>query len=102
MDAPKIDQGKQGAVLAIWVRPKASKPGVGGLRGDALQVAVSAAPVDGAANRSVVKVLSRALDVPASSLEIVRGHRSRQKSVEFRTLNPQDLAERISRLQTDG
>ena len=102
MDLPKIDQGKNGAVLAIWVRPKASRPGVGGLRDDALEVAVSAAPVDGSANRSVVKMLARALNVPPSSIEIVRGQRGRRKSVEFRTLDPRDLTERIVRLQAGG
>jgi len=42
---------------------------------------VNAPPVDGAANRELVKSLSRILRVPASRLSIVAGERSRDKDV---------------------
>ena len=57
----------------LKVVPGASRDRVVGPLGDALKVAVSKPPADGAANRAVVKVLASHLAVPESAVTIVRG-----------------------------
>lgn len=66
----------------VRVRPRASRTEVAGLHGEAVRIRLTAAPVDGAANRQLVEFLARRLDVPRSAVRIVRGERSRSKLVE--------------------
>lgn len=61
----------------------------------ALRVRVTAAPVDGAANDAVVRVLADALDVPRSSIEIVRGNRGRNKIVSIQGITREQLVTRL-------
>jgi uncharacterized protein YggU (UPF0235/DUF167 family) len=63
----------------------------------ALRVRVTAAPVDGAANDAVVRVLAEAFDLPRSAIQIIRGTRSRNKVVAIRGITAELLEERIAR-----
>ncbi len=49
-------------------------------------VRVAAKPTEGAANAELLRFLSRHLDLPASSIRIVGGFRSRRKTVAIRGL----------------
>ena len=66
-------------LVAIRVQPRASREGVQGLRGEAIAIQLKAAPVDGAANAALLKLLARVLKVPLSSIELVRGATGRSK-----------------------
>jgi hypothetical protein len=48
-----------------------------------LRVHITAAPVDGAANDTVIRVLAEHFHVPKSQIKIVRGATSRNKVVEL-------------------
>jgi uncharacterized protein (TIGR00251 family) len=69
--------------LHLRVKPGASKmrQGISTVRYDAVELCVAAPPRDGEANKAVVQVLSAALGVPKSTLQVVRGSRSRDKVV---------------------
>lgn len=66
-------------LVAIRVQPRASREGVQGVRGEAIAIQLKAAPVDGAANAALLKLLARVLKVPLSSIELVRGATGRSK-----------------------
>jgi hypothetical protein len=51
--------------------------------GELLKVWLTAAPVDGAANEALIKLLATRLDLPRSALRVVRGTSGRQKVVEI-------------------
>jgi uncharacterized protein (TIGR00251 family) len=73
-------------VLAIRVTPRSAKPGIGGWQAGAdgreeLEVRVSEAPAEGAANEAVMKLLSKALGISRSEVAIVSGETSRHKRV---------------------
>ncbi len=70
--------------MDILVQPRASKAGIGPVRGDRLRVAVNAPAVDGRANEAVIDVLSKTLRVPRRAIEIVRGETGRRKTVRIR------------------
>ena len=70
-----------GIVVEIWVMPRASRDQIGGLHGDRIKVAVSAPPVDGAANEAVRIALAKALGVSKSQVEVLHGHKGRQKTL---------------------
>lgn len=71
-------------VLRLRVRPRASPEGIGPVRDGRLLVRVSAAPVDGAANERLIRILSRELSIPLASLVLTRGVTSRDKDVLVR------------------
>ena len=68
-----------GATLRVRVSPRASRSGVGGEREGALVVRVTAAPVDGAANDALARVLAGVLDVPPSAVSVRHGAAAREK-----------------------
>ncbi len=61
-----------------------------------IKVFVSAAPVDGAANEAVMAVISDSLKIPASRLEIFRGHTSRLKTIRITGVTATELADKIA------
>jgi uncharacterized protein (TIGR00251 family) len=53
------------------------------MRGERLLVRTTAPPVDGKANDAVRRLLAEHFGVSTSKIEIVAGHRSRDKTVEI-------------------
>jgi uncharacterized protein (TIGR00251 family) len=75
----------QGVRLRIRVTPRAKKTAFAGIvetdGRPALAVRLAAPPVDGAANKALVRFLSEALGVPKSAIRILAGDTSRLKTV---------------------
>ena len=75
---------RDGALFVdVQVVPRASRAAVGPAVGDRLRVAVTAAPVEGAANAAVIEALAAAFGVRRSAVEIVRGAKGRRKTVRI-------------------
>lgn len=72
---------RDGIVFKVQVVPRASRSEIVGEHNGALRIRVAAAPVDGAANEELVRLLSRALRVPRSAVEITAGHSAKLKTV---------------------
>ena len=75
----ELEEVPGGVILLVRAHAGARKNAVLGARDGALRVAVSAAPEKGKANRAIVEVLSRALGVSKTSIELVSGETSRLK-----------------------
>jgi uncharacterized protein (TIGR00251 family) len=73
-----------GLWIQVKVQPKAAREKVGGLAasvdGDRLRIAVTSAPEDGKATDAAMSALARALDTNSSTITLVRGATSRQKT----------------------
>jgi uncharacterized protein (TIGR00251 family) len=82
----------EGATLAVRAQPKAKRAAVGGTRGGALKVSVTAPPEGGRANAAVLEVLRAALNLPRARLELLSGHAARDKVVLVRGVSPDELA----------
>ncbi len=67
----------------IHIKSKSKRPGVVEKDG-ILEVSVSSAPFDGKANEEMLELLSDYFEVAKSAIEIVSGHKSRQKIIEIR------------------
>ena len=72
-----------GVSLRVRVKARASRSRVLGEREGQLEVAVSAPPVDGAANEELVRILAEYFDVPRSAFAIFRGSSGRSKIVRI-------------------
>ena len=82
----------------IRVQPRASRNAVeiDGKRPDVqIIVRVTAAPESGKANDAVVALLAKRLGVPKRSIQIVRGHRSREKRISIDGISSKDSLGRL-------
>ena len=84
-----------GVLIAIKLQPRASANQIGEALGDELRIKVTAAPVDAAANESLVRLLADTLDCPRNHVELVRGHTSRHKTVKIHGLSAELVASRL-------
>jgi uncharacterized protein (TIGR00251 family) len=83
---------QDGAItFEVRVAPRASRNRVFGIQDGALKVALTAPPVDGAANEALKKLLAKALGVSKSSVEIIRGDRARIKMVRVHGVRAGDV-----------
>ena len=82
-------------VLAVRVSPRSSRNRFVLEDDGSLKVWLTAPPVDGVANRALLAFLGHILDLPPSSLKIVRGESSRSKRVRI-PLAETDLKERLA------
>lgn len=74
---------ESGVAFWIHVSPRARRPQLGGVHGDALRVAVSEPPSAGAANEACARALSRALGVPRAAVQLDPASRGRRKRVRI-------------------
>jgi len=81
MNGLMVQDTKAGAVLSVYVQPKASTTECVGIHGDALKIRVAAPPVDGAANDELMRFLARRLSIPSTSVQIHSGASGRHKRV---------------------
>ncbi len=65
----------------IRVVPRASRDEIAGERDGCVLVRVRAAPEDGRANLAVLRLIATRLGVPSGQVELMRGARSRRKTV---------------------
>ncbi|WP_294086957.1 DUF167 family protein YggU [uncultured Actinobacillus sp.] len=79
--AVEITQAPKGIRLRIFLQPKASRDQIVGLHDEELKIAISAPPVDGAANAHLLKFLSKLFKVPKSSIALEKGELQRHKQI---------------------
>jgi uncharacterized protein (TIGR00251 family) len=84
--------------LTVRVVPRAGRTSIAGWRGDALLIRVAAAPVDGAANDSLIAFIAERLKCPKRDVSLVSGARSRDKRLQIAGLTDADLARRLEAL----
>jgi uncharacterized protein (TIGR00251 family) len=77
--------------VRVRAQPKASRTELAGEHGAALRIRVAAPPVDGEANRELLRFVSRLCHVPASRLKVVAGQSSRNKVIEIAGVTVADV-----------
>ncbi len=80
-----LRQVKNGFLLNLKIVPNSSKNEIL-VSGGVVKIKITAQPVDGKANKALVEFLSKELKVPKTSIEIVKGATSKEKTVLFHTL----------------
>ena len=80
-----------GIQIRVKVIPRAKKNEISGVMDDgSLKVRLAAPPVDGRANRALIKLLAETLGVPASHILIISGERGRIKRIFIDGLDRQE------------
>ena len=67
-------------IVSIKAQPNSSKNKIAGRYGDALKINIKAAAVEGAANKELIKFLSKTFRVAKSDIAI-KGEHSKQKKI---------------------
>lgn len=94
---PYLRSQPDGVFLSVKVQPRASRNEIGGLHGNELKVAVTAPPVDSAANQAVLEFLAETLSLPRRAVTLVRGQTSRHKLLRLDGLTAEDAAAKLTR-----
>ncbi len=89
----------QGTILPVRAQPGARRNEIRGEQDGALKVCVTQSPERGKANKALIALLSKALGVRKSQLELIAGETSQQKRFLVREVTPEELAGRIGQVQ---
>jgi uncharacterized protein len=68
-------------LLELYVQTRAKKNMVVGQHGDHLKVAITSPPIEGKANKQLIKFLAKCFGVPQKQVKITKGDNSRYKSI---------------------
>ena len=85
-----------GTLLFVKLQPRASANEIGAPLGDELKIKITAPPVDAAANEALVKFLAEKMDCVRSRIELIRGQKSRHKTVMLHGFKPEDILQKLS------
>jgi len=96
LSALTVSATGDGVRFEVHAKPRAKKSALVGVFGAALDVAIAAPPIDGAANDELVRFLAKALGVARSDVEVVRGQSSRAKLVGVRGLDVETTRARLA------
>lgn len=87
---PWLHENANGVRILLFVVPRASKTSVEGVHDERLRVRVAAPPVDGEANKEIVRFFANLLDVAKSDVSIEQGSTGRRKTLEIAGILPAD------------
>ena len=90
-------EDKQGGVtLRLRVQPKASRNAVALSPEGAIRVALTAPPVEGAANKALTEFVAKSLRVPKQAVTLVAGEKSRDKTIRISGLSETEVRSRLA------
>jgi uncharacterized protein len=92
----RYDPASDVSTLELHIQPGASTTAVAGMHGDRLKLRLAAPPVDGKANRALLRFVADRLAVALRDVEIVRGAGGRSKTVQVRGAGPGAAARLVS------
>lgn len=85
-----IKTTKDGIIANIKISPNAKKNEIIS-EGDIIKVKITAQPVDGKANKALVEFLSKTFKIPKTSIKIIKGETSKEKTILFEIFDDEKL-----------
>lgn len=73
--------------VTVRVVPRASKPGIAGVRDGALLVRLQSPPVNGAANAELIELIAKAFGAAKRDVSMESGEHSKLKRIAIETLD---------------
>jgi hypothetical protein len=87
------------ALLNIRLQPGAKEDALcDWMDNGVLKVRVKSKPIEGKANKNLIKLLSKQLKVPKSSIEITKGEKSKNKTIKMWGIDQGELKIKLDRL----
>ena len=92
---PAVRQDGNDVLLTLHVQPRSSRNRLVFEGSDRLMLRLIAPPVEGAANAACCAFLAELLDLPKSSITILRGETARRKQVRIQGADAADILARL-------
>ena len=80
-----------GVSFEVRVQPRSSKTEISGIQDGILRVRLTSPPVDGAANRQCIELLSRKMKIPKRAIRIASGAKARRKRLKILGLGAEEM-----------
>jgi len=80
---PVKKQPQNNLTLKVKVEPRSSRSEIVGPYGDGIKVKLTSPPVEGKANKELIELLSKKLNVRKKDIEIISGQSSKNKIVKI-------------------
>lgn len=81
--------------LRVRLTPRGGRSAITRYEAETLHARVSAPPVDGAANKALIELLSDSLKIPKSRIAFSAGEASREKTLCIEGIGAEELQKRI-------
>lgn len=85
-----IKETKDGLIVNIKISPNSKKNEIIN-EGDFTKIKITAQPIDGKANKALIEFLSRNFKIPKTSIKILKGETSKEKTILFETQDEEKL-----------
>jgi uncharacterized protein (TIGR00251 family) len=86
-----LDMENRYTDINVKIIPKSSRNEIVRRGDDTYKIKVTSPPVDGKANRALISLLSKKSGIPKKDIKIIRGEKSRNKTVRIHGLSMKDL-----------
>lgn len=86
-----IKQTGNGIIVTFKISPNAKKNEII-KENDIIKIKIAAQPVDGKANKAVVEFLSKTFKIPKTSIEILKGETSKDKTILFKISDEEKIS----------
>jgi hypothetical protein len=90
-----VEPHREGAILPVRAQPGARRNGLCGEQDGQLKVAVTQVAEKGKANRAIIQLLARELELRKPQIELLSGEAASRKRFLIRGLTPAELIARI-------
>ncbi|MBD5403297.1 YggU family protein [bacterium] len=85
-----LKETSDGIIVNIRISPNAKKNEI--LKdGEIFKIKITAQPIDGKANKALIEFLSKNFKIPKTSIKILKGETSKEKTILFMTQNEEKL-----------
>lgn len=85
-----------GVSFEVRVQPRSSKTEISGIQDGILRVRLTMPPVDGAANKQCIELLSRKMKIPKRAIRIASGASARRKRLKISGLGIEEVKHILS------
>ena len=85
-----IKETKDGIVIHLKIVPNSAKNEII-KQADSLKIKITAQPVEGKANKNLIEFLAKQFKIPKSTIEILKGETSKDKTVLLKNSDKLDI-----------
>lgn len=85
-----IKETKDGIIVNIKISPNSKKNEIIN-EGEFVKIKITAQPIDGKANKAVIEFLSKNFKIPKTSIKILKGETSKEKTILFCTQDEEKI-----------
>ena len=87
-----IKQTDKGLLISLKIVPNSSKNDII-VENEIVKAKVTAQPIENKANKALIELISNKFKIPKTSIEIVKGHTSKEKTILIKSVNEEKQKE---------